>query len=310
MPKKKEDTIRFVDAIPKTKDFRVPLDVPKRSRKTYIDNYLKATKASGHLMLFAGDQRIEHLNKDFVGKGIHKDDADPEHFFRIASEGNIGVFATQLGLISHYGEDYKDIDYLVKLNSKTNIVPLKQADPYSEQITTVKQVIDFKKENKLNIVGVGYTMYLGSEHESKMLKKASQIIYEAHQEGLIVVLWIYPRGKALKDETSPETIAGATGVANCLGTDFTKVICPDKDAKQAITAAGRTKVIFSGGSSVKFEDFLKTLDKQLKIGASGNATGRNIHQKSLKEAKAMCNAIYALTVEGRTITEALKIYKK
>ena len=43
-------------------------------------------------------------------------------------------------------------------------------------------------------------------------------------------------------------------------------------------------------------------------GAAGNATGRNIHQKSYEEAVRMCNAIYAITVENKTVDEALKIY--
>jgi fructose-bisphosphate aldolase/6-deoxy-5-ketofructose 1-phosphate synthase len=43
-------------------------------------------------------------------------------------------------------------------------------------------------------------------------------------------------------------------------------------------------------------------------GTSGNATGRNIHQKSLEEAIRMCNAICAITVEEASVEEALKIY--
>jgi fructose-bisphosphate aldolase/6-deoxy-5-ketofructose 1-phosphate synthase len=74
------------------------------------------TKGSGRLMLFAGDQKVEHLNNDFYGEGIHPDDADPEHLFRIAAEAKIGVFATQLGLIARYGMDYPHVPYLVKLN--------------------------------------------------------------------------------------------------------------------------------------------------------------------------------------------------
>ncbi len=50
-------------------DVIVPMDVPKKFRETYIRNYLEITKESGHLMLFAGDQKVEHLNKDF-GDGI------------------------------------------------------------------------------------------------------------------------------------------------------------------------------------------------------------------------------------------------
>jgi len=58
-------------------------------------------------MLFAGDQKVEHLNDDFFGEGISGDDADAEHMFRIASRGRVGIFATQLGLVARYGNDYR-----------------------------------------------------------------------------------------------------------------------------------------------------------------------------------------------------------
>ena len=76
-------------------------------------------------------------------------------------------------------------------------------------------------------------------------------------------------------------------------------------------AAGRTKVVCAGGSSDDVELFLKRLHDQIHVcGASENATGRNIHQKSLKTAIGMCNAIYAITVDGKTVKEAMKIYTK
>lgn len=49
---------------------KVPADVMPEARETYIDNYMKATRGTGRLMLFACDQKIEHLNKDFYGEGI------------------------------------------------------------------------------------------------------------------------------------------------------------------------------------------------------------------------------------------------
>lgn len=300
----------------KTKDVIVPLDVPKNLRDKYVKNYLTITRESGRLMLFAGDQKVEHLNDDFYGKGIHPDDNEPEHMFRIASKAKIGVFATQLGLIARYGMDYPKVPYLVKLNSKTHLIKTAQSDPFSNELVSVEQVIDFKENSGLNILGVGYTIYLGSEYEPEMLRQAAQIIYEAHQHGLITVLWIYPRGKAIKDEKDPHLIAGATGVASCLGTDFVKINYPKKEGceskeilKEAILAAGRTKVVCAGGGSDDVKVFLSKLYDQLAIsGASGNATGRNIHQKSLPEAIKMCNAIYAITVDGKSVEEALKIY--
>ena len=46
---------------------RVPADVMPEARENYIENYMKATRGTGRLMLFACDQKIEHLNKDFYG---------------------------------------------------------------------------------------------------------------------------------------------------------------------------------------------------------------------------------------------------
>jgi len=298
-------------------DVMVPLDVPGGVRQIYVENYLSITKGSGRLMLFAGDQKVEHLNNDFCGEGIHSDDADPEHLFMIADQSKIGVFATQLGLISRYGMDYRHVPYLVKLNSKTNLVKTSQSDPFSNRWFDVQDVVDFRDNSGLNIRAVGYTIYLGSEYEADMLHQASQIVYDAHQYGLITVLWIYPRGKTVADEKDPHLIAGATGVAACLGSDFVKVNYPKKEGheskelfKEAILAAGRTKVVCAGGSSVNVNEFLQRLHDQIFVsGASGNATGRNIHQKSLEEAIKMCNAIYGITVNGESVEEAMKVMK-
>lgn len=300
----------------KKEDVTVPLDVPKAMRETYIKNYMEITKESGKLMLFAGDQKVEHLNDDFFGPEVPEDDADPEHLFRIAAQSKIGVFATQLGLIARYGMDYKEIPYLVKVNSKTNLVETEQADPFSNLWYDIDQVAEFRENSGLNILGVGYTIYLGSEFEAEMLVQAAQVVYDAHQHGMLSVLWIYPRGAAVKDEKDPHLIAGATGVGACLGSDFVKVNYPKKEGeksaeifKEAVKAAGRTKVVCAGGSSDEAEAFLKKLHDQIHIsGAQGNATGRNIHQKPLDEAVRMCNAVYAITVEDASVEDALRIY--
>ena len=298
-------------------DVKVPLDVPKEMRDTYIANYNLITGGSGRLMLFAGDQKIEHLNDDFYGAEISEDDGDPEHLFRIASMGKVGVLAAQLGLIVRYAEDYPGVPYLVKLNSKSHLVNVSQKDPVSPQLWTVDQITEVAGEYNLKIAAVGYTIYLGSEDEADMFAEAAQIINEAHFHGLVTVMWIYPRGKAVPNEKDPHLIAGAAGVAACLGSDFVKVNAPKKEGKsspemlkEAVRAAGRTKVVCAGGSTTSEEKFLRELYEQIHIGgASGNATGRNIHQKPLGEAVKFCNAIYAITVEGKSVDEALAILK-
>lgn len=294
----------------------IPADIPNASINEYVNNYDEITLGSGRIMLFAGDQKIEHLNKDFYGEGISEDDNEPEHLFKIANTAEIGVFAAQMGLISMYGSDYPEVPYLAKLNSKTNLVKTTQKDPLSSQIIDVEQVVEFKNNSGLDILGIGYTVYLGSEFEHIMLREAAQAIYKSHQHGLITVLWIYPRGKAVKDEKDPDLIAGAAGVAATLGADFVKINPPKKEGvdsaemlKQAIKAAGKTKVICAGGSSTDPRSFLQRLYDQIHVaGASGNATGRNIHQKPLKEAVDMCNAITAITVYDKSVEEANRIY--
>ena len=298
-------------------DVKVPANVSPGARDRYIENYLKITRGTGRVALFAGDQKIEHLNADFFGEGIPIDDAEPEHLFRIASAAKPGCFAAQLGLVAAYGPDYPDINYLVKLNSKTNLVKVTQRDPASLCLHAVDDVLDVAENSGLSIVGVGYTIYLGSEFESDMLTEAAQVIHEAHSNGLCVVLWIYPRGAAVKDEKCPHLIAGATGTALCLGSDFVKVNYPKvtegtkaEAFKEAVVAGGRTGVIVSGGSSRDVRAFLQDLHDQIHIaGARGNATGRNIHQKPLDEAIRMCQAINSITLGDHDVDFAHRVYQ-
>ena len=298
----------------KSGDIIIPCDVPRYSKSQYIKNYLILTHDTGRLMLFAGDQKIEHLNDDFYGIDISKDDADPKHLFEIASKAKIGAFATQLGLIAKYGLDYPEIPYIVKLNSKTNLIKTFQKDPISRQLWDVESVLEVKKNSRVNILGVGYTIYPGSEFESIMMSEAAHIVYQAHKNGLIAVLWIYPRGKSVIKEKDAHLIAGAAGIGACLGADFVKVNYPDsvnpsKDLKEAVLAGGRTKVICAGGPSIDVSMFLQRLYDQIYVsGVGGSATGRNIHQKSLPDAIKMANSIFAITIEGKTVQEALEIY--
>jgi class I fructose-bisphosphate aldolase/fructose-bisphosphate aldolase/6-deoxy-5-ketofructose 1-phosphate synthase len=293
----------------------IPADVPADRLEAFRETFQRATDNTGRLMLMAGDQKVEHLNQDFFGTGIAADDANPAHLFRIAAGARIGVFATQMGLISRYAPQFPHIPYLVKLNAKTNIVPFQQKDPLSSAWFTVPEVVDFARTASLNLVGVGYTIYPGSEYEAAMLREAARIVHEAHRHGLIAVLWAYPKGKAVADEHDPHLIAGAAGLAACLGADFVKVKVPYRDRSsspgllsEAIEAAGTTGVICEGGSRQEPGEFLGTLYEEIHEGkARGSGTGRNIHQRPLRDAIALANAIHAVTVEDKTVEEALAL---
>jgi fructose-bisphosphate aldolase/6-deoxy-5-ketofructose 1-phosphate synthase len=282
----------------------IPADVPSGKKEQYQENLNTITRNSEHLFLFAGDQKIEHLNADF-----HDNFAHPEHLFKIAQQGDIGAFATQLGLIARYANQYREVNYIVKLNSKTDIIKQKETsswwnpffkkdniDPMSKQMWSVSDVVTLKEESQLKIRGVGYTIYLGSEFESEMLTEAAQIIWQAHQHGLIAILWIYPRGIAVKKDDTLEMLSGAAGVANALGADVVKIKAPtDNSHHSAIEqlhiikqAAGNTKVICSGGKQVDPASFLKRIEDQVhKGGIAGTAVGRNVFQHSLSDAIKM-----------------------
>jgi DhnA family fructose-bisphosphate aldolase class Ia len=131
------------------------------------------------------------------------------------------------------------------------------------------------------------------------------------------VLWIYPRGQAVPKEQDPHLIAGATGLGATLGADFVKVnypkpedgTAPAEAFKEAVKAAGRTRVITAGGGSTDVRKFLQTLHDQINIaGAYGSATGRNIHQKNLREAIQMTNAISSITYGGYGVDQAMAVY--
>ncbi len=303
------------------KPINVPADVPKEMEQEYTKNIQLVTRGIGRMLLFAGDQKIEHLNDDFASKDADSEDADPEHLFKIAAQAEVSCFASQLGLIAKYGRDYSDVRYVVKLNSKSNIVPVSDRDPLSQELVTPDDVIKFKEISGLNIIGMGYTLYLGSEYESEMLKEASEAIFKAHQNGMFFILWIYPRGKNVKHDHDPHLTAGATGVAVTVGSDFVKVMYPEIEGntdpvaiaeafKEAVQAAGRTMVIVSGGSKIGEEEFLQQLHNQLHIsGAAGAAIGRNVHMRSLEEALKFCKAASAMIFEDATVDQAKELLK-
>lgn len=267
----------------------IPCDIPQNLHATFQENYDIITKKTDRLFLFAADHKIEHLNP-----------IDPQLFFDIAQQPEIGAFTTHLGLIARYGKNYPDINYIVKLNGKTNA--LHNHDPLSQQLWSVDDVMSFKKNSGLNVRGVGYTIYPGSEHEATMLAQAARIVFQAHQQGLVAILWVYPRGASIKNEGDAHLIAGAAGIAASLGADFVKVKLPQKTAHFSeaqvidliVRSAGNTKVLFSGGEKQEPEHFLKEIEGQLAADAAGAAVGRNIYEQDAGAAREMVQKLHAL----------------
>ena len=281
--------------------YTIPADVPKSMQKKYIENYEAITRGTGKVLLLAGDQKFEHMNP-----------IPPRDLFEIASSKHIGVFATQLGLIAGHGNEFKNINYIAKLNSKSNLISSKNDSTISRQLWSVKNVLDLEKNSGLKLRGVGYSIYSGSLHETIMFQEAAKIIYQAHQNGLLAIIWSYLRlpPEESKMRSLRDLSAGACAIADCLGADFVKIKPPknNDDLQFAVKSAGNRKVICSGGEQIEPKQFLEKLYFQLKDGnCAGGAVGRNIYGHKIEFAKKMAAATSELIYQNCSLEKALKI---
>lgn len=225
---------------------------------------------NGKAMLLAYDHGMEHGPIDLIG-----DSYDPNYILNLAIQGGFTGVIFQKGIAEKYywQSDYaRKIPLIIKVNGKTRITP---GEPFSAQncsVTLAKQ---------LGAKAVGYTIYLGSEKESIMLKTFGQIQEEAHRLGIAAIAWIYPRGRAVDKGDSPEMVSYAARLALELGADAVKIKYSNSEESfaRAIKMAGRTKVLLSGGEKLSEENFLQRIKDIIRAGATGVAVGRNIWQR-------------------------------
>ena len=237
----------------------------EKSEKVDLNNIL----LNGKVLFIAYDQGLEHgPTSDFNDKNV-----DPLFIIDIAKKGGFTGLVFQKGIAEKYRKEILEskIPLIIKLNGKTNLV---RGDPVARQLCSVDEAIN------LNASAVGYTIYIGSEHESIMLQEAEKIIEEAHKKRLPVVLWVYPRGKSVKNDASREMISYAARTGLELGADIVKLKYGGKkeDLEWAVKSAGRTKVVVAGGMKKSEKDFLNGVKDIINSGAIGLAIGRNVWQ--------------------------------
>ncbi len=228
-----------------------------------ISQILKKGKA----LYLAYDQGLEHGPTDFNDKNVN-----PEYILEISEKGKYTAVILQKGIAEKYKEKIK-VPLILKLNGKTNLL---KGEPISRQLCTVKEAV------KLGASAVGYTIYLGSLHESTMLQEFEKIQREAHSIGLPVIAWIYPRGKSVKNKSSGKLMAYCARVGLEIGADIIKIKYNGKfkDLKWAVKNAGRTKVVIAGGIKKRETLLLKQVREIMKAGCIGLAIGRNVWQSS------------------------------
>jgi fructose-bisphosphate aldolase, class I len=246
-------------------------------------NLNKITKR-GKALFLAYDQGLEHGPEDFNDKNV-----DPRYIIEIAKKGKFQGIVFQKGIAEKYQEEIKKskVPLILKLNGKTEIY---KGEPYSPQLATVKEAI------KLGASAIGYTLYIGSEHEGKMLKEFEKIEKNAHEKGLPVITWIYPRGKSVKNDISRTMMAYASRTGLELGADIVKMKYGGKinDLKWAVKSAGKTRIVVAGGTKKSEKDFLKQVKEIVDSGAIGLAVGRNIwqHKRPLEITKKIQKIIW------------------
>ena len=249
--------------------------------KSKLNKILK----KGRAIYLAYDQGLEHGPSDFNDKN-----ADPLYIIDIAKKGGYTGLIFQKGIAEKYNKEIKKskVPLILKLNGKTNLV---KGEPVSAQLCTVSEAL------KLGAKAVGYTIYIGSIHESEMLSEFEKIQREAHKKGLPVIAWIYPRGKGVKEIPEKELMAYACRVGLEIGADIIKIKYNGnpKDLKWAVKSAGRTKVVVAGGTKKDEKELLKQAREIIKSGAIGMAIGRNIWQNKepLKITKKLKKIVWA-----------------
>lgn len=173
---------------------------------------------------------------------------DPNYIMEIAKNGYYTGVVFHEGVAARYYEKDSGVPLFVKLNGKTSY---QGEEPLSLQLCTVE------KAAELGAIGVGYTIYVGSEYEEQMLVELSRIEDEAHARGMIVIAWMYPRGKKVAGhESERDTVAYGARLGLELNADFVKVpYTGDLESfSWVVRAAGKTGVLAQGGKKVEWED--------------------------------------------------------
>lgn len=249
----------------------------------------------GNALILAYDHGLEHGPTDFTEV---PESADPSRTFEAATHPAVTSVAVQKGIAEAYYPSYSDdVDLLMKLNGTSN---LWMGEPNS----AVNCSVEYARE--VGASSVGFTLYGGSNYEIEMTEEFREVQESAREYDLPVVMWSYPRGQGLKNDTRSDVIAYASRLALELGADVAKVKYPGSKAgmEKAVRMAGKTKVIMSGGSKRSDRAFLESVKAVMDAGGSGLAVGRNVWQRENPER--ILDSLERIIYEGASVDTALE----
>ncbi|WP_330630135.1 class I fructose-bisphosphate aldolase [Halocatena halophila] len=249
----------------------------------------------GKVLILAYDHGLEHGPADFTGL---PESADPARTFEAATHPAVTSIAVQKGVAEAYYPSYEDdTDLLLKLNGTSNLW-------MGEPDSSVNCSVEYAHE--IGASSVGFTLYGGSNHEVEMTEEFREIQEDARAHDMPVVMWSYPRGQGLKNDTKSDVIAYASRLALELGADVAKVKYPGSKAgmEHAVQMAGKTKVVMSGGSKTSDREFLESVKAVIDAGGKGLAVGRNVWQR--ENPTQILDALEKVIFEETTVDAALE----
>ncbi len=274
---------------------------------------------TGYASILPVDQGIEHsAGASFAPNPIY---FDPENIVKLAIEGGCNAVASTLGVLGSVARKYAHkIPFLVKLNHNELLTYPNKFDQI--QFADVKQAVD------MGAAAIGATIYFGSAESDRQIQEVSKWFAEAHEYGLVTVLWCYTRNDKFKTpEKDYHVSADLTGQANHLGVtiqaDIIKQKLPennggfrdlkfgktDKRVYSQLTPGdhpieltryqvancylGRSPLINSGGASGEndFAEAARTAVINKRAGGMGLISGRKAFQRPMNDGVKLLNLI-------------------
>jgi class I fructose-bisphosphate aldolase len=274
---------------------------------------------TGYVSILPVDQGIEHsAGASFAPNPMY---FDPENIVKLGIEGGCNAVASTLGVLGSVARRYAHrIPFLLKVNHNEFISYPNSFDQI--RFANVRQAFD------MGAMGVGATIYFGSEESKRQLQEITDVFHQAHELGMFTVLWCYLRNPAFKTKDADYHLsADLTGQANHLGVtigaDIIKQKLPEnnggyhalnfgkthKKVYSDLTSAhpidltryqvancymGRAGLINSGGASSGESDLkeaVRTAVINKRAGGMGLISGRKAFQRPFKEGVGLLNAI-------------------
>jgi class I fructose-bisphosphate aldolase len=305
----------FIDRV--LRDTDRPVQVNRNLQSVMNTGRLGGT---GYLSILPVDQGIEHSGAASFAK--HPAYFDPANLCKLAIEGGCNAIASTLGVLGMVSRRYAHrIPFIAKLNHNELLTYPNKFDQV--MFGSAQEAWD------LGAVGVGATIYFGSEESTRQLQEVSAAFQEAHELGMFTVLWCYLRNSAFKtDEADYAVSADLTGQANHIGVTIEADIIKQKQPENnggfthfkgygktdplvydqlttehpidltrwqvANCYMGRVPLINSGGESKGEGDLgqaVRTAVINKRAGGSGLIVGRKAFQRPLADGIALLNAV-------------------